>query len=254
MSTDALYPTDEHGNALIRAMGLPAVADSVPLGGANYVDIFDLSTFGDRVFISFMCVNPDSSNKVYIAMGSDFNTNKVISVPANTSMSFDGLSFGYGIVDQESGIRCKKIRAALSATAGVLSTGGFGYGSSGNPTNGMGVTINGVVYGFFTAGNNTPGVNVVPVALAASAALTWGNLLTILNNRTSGAQINGINYGEQALVAANAGNTLTLTAAYPGAYGQVTIADGGSGVTNTGATVTAMTGGSGGTIPTFHIW
>lgn len=255
MSTDALYPTDEHGNALIRSMGLPAVTDSIPLGGANYVDLFDLSSYGDRVFIGCSIINPDASNAIYIAMGNDFcgSANKVLSCPKNTSVTFDSLTFGYGIVDQITGVKAKKVRAILSATTGVLATGTFTYSGSGNPTNGQGVTINGVVYGFYT-NTNAPGVSVVPVAIGASAATTWGNLLTVLNNRTAGNQINGINYGEQAVVATNGSSILTLTAAYPGAFGQVTIADGGTGVTSTGATVAALSSGSGGTIPTIHIW
>jgi hypothetical protein len=255
MSLPVLFPTDDHGNALIRAMGLPIPTDAIPLGGTNYVDLYDLSQFGDRVFIGLSIVNPDASNAIYISMGADFcgTANKVISVPKNSQFTFDEQTFGFGITDQESGVRVKKIRALLSATTGTLSAGSFGYGTSGNPTNGMGVTINGRVYGFYT-NTNSPGLNVVPVAIAGTAALTWGNLLTVLNNRTPGAQVNGINYGEQAVVATNSANTLTLTAAYPGAFGQVPIADGGTGVTNTTATVTAMTGGAAGTIPTMHIW
>lgn len=241
-----LIPRDAENAPFNRAMGLPVVSDSIILGSAvKYVDIFDLSSYGDRCFIGLMIDNPSSTLQIQVAVGDDFSTTKVITCGANKLIALDELSFGYGFADQD-GARSKKFRAKLSGASGTLATGSIDYSGGGTPiqpTDGMTVTINGTVYEFSSDTSAKPGRTIVTIG--ANADASWTNFK------------NKVNLTEQAvtLTIDTATDVVTITSNYGGASA-IAYADGGDSGTVTGATFAGATtsGGSGGVTPIITIW
>ena len=244
------------GNVPNRSQGLPIVIDNLGFGASATVwaDIINLTaSYMQRIFTGISIYNPDSSNAFNVAMGAKFNTNKVLTVPKSSSLTLNALSFGPGYIDPFTLTKCSAIRGLLGgATAGTAGAATINYTTPGQPTDGMCVFLNGIVYEFTNNENDGNPLHAayVQVPILSTAALTWTNLKTIFNLQ------------EQAAVAIiNTGTSvLTLTSTYAGvaAGTAFAIADGDAAAANTtGATfnhANLATGAANGTIPVVMIW
>ncbi len=236
-------PLDANNHAVHRAMGLPSLQDAqVLVSATKFIDIFDLSSAVHlgRAFTGIAVSNPSPSTTVEVAFGASFAATKQIVVGAQQFLVFDDMLFGPETQDESTGVTTVKVRAKLGTLQGVQSTGTIGYAAA-NPTDGMSVVINGVVYEF--SGDKSAAVANVKVDIAATADLTYTNLVSVVN-ATEQAVTASVNTGT---------DVFTLTSVGGGTASLITIADGAvpTGATFSGAT---LTGWSGGVTPIFHIW
>ena len=255
MTTKGGLGTGGLGATQPRSQGLPVVVDNLGFGASTTVwaDILNLkATYPDRIFNGISVYNPDSTNKLYIAMGAKLNTNKVMTVPPGATLSLDNLSFGPGYVDPWTLNKADAVRALLSGTAGTSGTATINYTTPGQATDGMCVYLNGVVYEFTNNENDgTPAHSAyIQVPILGTAALTWTNLTTKFNANEQGAVMT-INTGTSII-------TMTSTYAGTAAGTAFAVADGDAAAANTtGATfnhATLATGAVNGTIPIVHLW
>jgi hypothetical protein len=234
-------PTDNKGNAVDRAMGLPVVCDSIYLGSATkYADIFDLSDYPQRAFTGLHVRNPDAGLSIHIAIGDNFETDKCLSIPPSSNFILDEQLFG----DTSGHV---KFRAKLSGTSGTLASGTYNYDNTGAPTNpadGDTVTINGTVFEF--SSDMSAVVGRVKVDIKATADLTWTELVSVVN----------ANEQSVTLSIDTATNIVTVTSNYGGTTGNAITIVASAGLTGAGVVVSAATlaGGANGVLPTFHIW
>lgn len=238
-------PTDGRNNPIQRAMGFPIPLNTIYLGSATkFVDIFDLSLpkYSLRAFTGISIRNPSASSSIILAFGQDFADTPSIIVEPQQYFTFDQLTYGASVFDDSDLVYCTKIRAKLDLAQGVFASATIGYGVSGNPTDQMTVEVNGKIYEFSADASKDPGSHVL-VPIGASADLTWTSFR------------DEINANEQALTASidTGTDVVTLTSNYGGSSGDgLVIVDGAS---PTGAVFSGNTaGGSGGVLPTFHIW
>lgn len=234
-------PLDGNGHPINRAMGVPVLVDSIQIGTSRWVDLMDLSGQGDRVFTGLAIINPSSVAKLYLSFD-DVIGSEIKSIVAQTSgsITLDNLSFGPGIRDDFSGKECQRIRALLSATAGVSGSATINYTGI-TPTDGMLVNIGDLIYEF--SSDKSPASGHIAVDIGASADASWTNFVTVVNAND-----------QASLLTINAGTKIvTVTSNYVGSYSDgYTVADGS---VPTGAVFSGNTaGGSGGITPTLMVW
>lgn len=241
-------PKDASGVAFERAMAVPIVKDSIVLGSSSkWVDIYDLTAWAYRAFIGISIYNPDNTKKIKVALTDEFGTDHCITVQESGMFTLDNQSFGPGFSDESLGKAITRIRAKLSADSGTFSSMTIDYDNGGapiQPTNGMCVKINGIVYEFSDDASVAPGRQ--KVVIGANADASW----TALKDK--------INAVEQSVtVTIDTGtNILTVTSNYGGASAIATL-DGDEAAANTTGAVfsgAATSGGANGITPIFHIW
>jgi hypothetical protein len=235
-------PKDDSGNVINRAMGTPVVEYQKYLSSATkFADIFDLTStaLANRVFCGIAIRNPSATVSILIAIGDNDASSACIVVPPSTFIAFDNQSFGniFDEVDAAKSI-AKKVRARLDTLTGTLASGTIIY--AGQPTNGQYLEVNGTEYEFTSDASAETGR--VAVTIGASADLTYTALVTAINNNDFNVTAS-INTGT---------DTVTITANIGGTTGNaITIADGDTGATFSGATLAS---GAGGVLPQIHIW
>lgn len=204
-------PVDATGKHINRAMGVPLLSYLKSLGSATYpVDLIDLDTDDrkDRVFNGIHVRNPSAAATVYVCLTDAFGSEVAIACPPQTNLAFDAQSFGPGILDETLGKKITKVRALLSVAVGVLATGTIDYSGSGNPTDGQQFTLNGVTYEFHSD-MSVSSDSVVPIAIGASADITWTSARDAINTQEQAVRAS-INTGT---------DILTITSNYGGTTG-----------------------------------
>jgi hypothetical protein len=205
-------PNDAKGLPWLRAMGHPLLWDGKGknLGVTNnWVTLFDLSAYGDRIFTGIELYNPSSTISIYVAFepaaGSE---SKILIVETQSSLSIDEITFGPGFMDPVTGKIAKLIRAIAGSSSGTAASGTITYTTK--PTDGNQVSINGT--------NNY--IFVSALDGRASAAATYFNLGTGVVQVLIGATKDT---AYTNLVAAIIANDLTLTASVNTGTGVVTV-------------------------------
>lgn len=248
MSTPKIIgPVDQRGNPIHRSMGLPIVQKDIKLGNATYyVPIFDLTgdSYKTRVFGGISIENPSASSKIILASNDlllPAGMTDFLEVGTQQFFTLDNLQFGPGIIDDTSEKRTTVIYAKLDIAQGTPASGTIDYSVSGQPSDENTIEINGIIYEFSDDESKDPNNSQI-VAIGASADDTWTNLVNKVNAVDPGCRLS----------IDTATDIVTVTAVYGGDYGQIiNLNDGGTGATLSGA---SLSGGSGGVLPTFHIW
>jgi predicted heme/steroid binding protein len=153
-------------------------------------------------------------------------------------MAFDGQTFG-AFFDEVANLNISsRVRAILSSATGTLASGTITYAA--NPTDNLYLTINGKVYKFSSDMSVPDGEYKVDIK--ATADLSWSELVTVINATDTEIRAS-IDTGT---------DVVTITAIAGGTEGDaITMVDGDTGETFSGATLGS---GAGGVTPTIHIW
>jgi hypothetical protein len=249
MSNDlvsTILPLDQRQHPIQRAMGNPiSSVDGLILGSVEYADIFNLSQAAQniRTFIGMSIYNPSSVATINVAMGPEFHVGKNFAVPPTQFITFDYLTYGAQLADETTKLKTTRIRAALDANQGTLSSATIDYSGSGQPTDQQTVQIGSLVYEFSNDASKSP-LNNVLVAIGATADDSWTNFRQAVEDNEQGV-IPTIDTGL---------DIVTITNKYGGTYGDgFVVADGAS---PTGAVFSGNTAGGAGGITgvLFTIW
>lgn len=250
-NTKQSIPVDQRGHAIHRAMGLPLLERNLYLGSATYwTPVFNLNQdkYITRAFTGLAVRNPSASSGILLAavgidqngvpeLGSEYS---FLEVGVQQYFTLDRLMFGPGVVDESEEFFTRYILAKLTVAQGTNASGTIGYAAT-QPSDGDSFDINGVNYEFSDDGSGTGSQDHI-VDIGASADITYTNLVN---------KINAVQYEVRASI--NTGtDTVTLTATAGGTTGNsIALVDNGTGATLSGAT---LAGGTGGVLPSFHIW